>query len=163
MANQIGREAVCRVTAVTYKPQSKHVKLTPSPPDFYTTCSTRHTHLTPRIHEYRFTYSAWQGDCKGEVNCDSYRSLWLSFLTCEYVRVIKGSCTLATLCTIAHAHTPSLEQHVVQPRSRARLTVARILFAWWYRLLISAEDVGNKNASTLSWCISYYLWTASSV
>lgn len=46
--------------------------------------------------------------------------------------------------TCVNTHTPSLEQHVVHPESRARLMVARILLAWWYRLLVSAEDVGEK-------------------
>lgn len=101
----------------------------------------------------RFISSAWQGDCKGEVKLrfrpkpgiKQWKLFWhVNRWVCLFVCEAGVRLPLTHTHTCVNTHTPSLEQHVVHPESRARLMVARILLAWWYRLLVSAEDVGEK-------------------
>ena len=61
--------------------------------------------------------------------------------------------------TQVYTHTVRLEQHVVHPESSARLMVARILLAWWYRRRCGGKGIelcSHTRVSfiTVIWCIN---------
>ncbi len=81
-------------------------------------------------------------------------------------KAMKAFLTHTHTCIHTHVntHTQGLEQHVVHPENRARLMVARILLAWWYRLLVSAEDVEKKEFGLLKhWVSCLPQWCDTSI